>query len=204
MNNLENLFEFYQLIENLKSTMRYSTQKKYEESTAEHSWKVCMMAIVSAKYINVEIDVEKAMKIAIIHDLPELICGDVDNTLVYDGKITADEKYQSELDAIKKVIEPLSEELKIEIYNLWTEYENSVSLEAKYIKVLDKLEALSHMLSIPGEHRRLDHTVQYADKAVSEFPEFKPLLKVFKEKLKKRFEENNLEWKEEFEDILKH
>ena len=107
MKNMEKLFEFYQLIEKLKTTTRYSTQEKFRESTAEHSWKLAMMALVTADEMDIKLNITKALKLAIIHDLPELICGDVDNVLLYDGKVSEQEKYDAELESMKKVIEPL-------------------------------------------------------------------------------------------------
>lgn len=202
--DLLRLFEFYQLMEKLKTAMRYSTNNKYNESTAEHSWKLSMMVFVTAEELKLDIDVFHAVKIAMVHDLPELICGDVDNTLVFDGKFDESNKIDCERKAMKQISDTISDGLGIKLFNLWDEYEKAETFEAKFVKAMDKLEAISHMLFVGGEYKRLDHAVQYPDKSVSNFPELKPLLKVFKNKLKEQFLLQGLEWKPEYEYVLKN
>ncbi|PLW80634.1 hypothetical protein C0585_01450 [Candidatus Woesearchaeota archaeon] len=199
MEKLEKLFEFYRVIEKLKDVKRFSTQPQFSETTAEHSWKTIMMTYSTAKELDLDMDILHAVKIAMVHDLPELLVGDTDNLLVYDGKISVIDKETEEESAMKNISKLVSNELGNELFDLWKEYQMNETREAKFVKAMDKLEAISHILYSEEKNARLDHTVQYADKAILNFPELKPFYSIFKRKLKKRFEKQGMEWKEEYE-----
>ena len=199
MEKLEKLFEFYQLIEKLKEIKRFSTQPQFSETTAEHSWKTIMMVYSTAKELNLDVDIFHSLKIAMVHDLPELLVGDTDNTLIYDGKVSIIDKETEEEMAMKNISQLVSKELGNELFDLWKEYQQNETREEKFVKAIDKFEAISHILYSEEKDVRLDHTVQYADKAIQNFPELKPLLKIFKNKLKERFEKQGIEWKEKYE-----
>lgn len=198
--NLEKIFDFLHVIENLKSTLRYSsTRAGRKESSAEHSWRLALMLFVLAEELGLDIDVDHSMKLAIVHDLPEAIAGDIDAVLIAEGKATKEEKQQKELMAMDKIKKILPEEIGGEIYNLWSEYENSSTKEAKYVKAVDKLETLTQL--VDAGHKTYDKPefiANYADKAVSEFPELRGVLEIIKRKLKQEFYKGQIPWKEEY------
>ena len=79
----------------------------------------------------------------------------------------------------------LPEALGNEVFVLREEYEVRVTLEATYIKALDTLETLLHILEFPPEtYIEHDFTATYADKYVQNFPALLPMLRAIKEKLK--------------------
>ncbi len=57
--------------EKLKTTLRFGANelmpRKYRESSADHSWKVSLLVFVFAKELNLDIDLNKVIKMAIIH-----------------------------------------------------------------------------------------------------------------------------------------
>ncbi len=102
--NIKKIFGFFHLAEKLKTTFRYSETKGVrQESSAEHSWRLALMALVIAKELNLDINLEKALKIALIHDLAEVVSGDVDFTLIVKRKISPAEKLKRETQAMEKI-----------------------------------------------------------------------------------------------------
>ncbi len=189
--NLEKIFNFLFQINELKLTLRYSTVKKSRgDSSADHSWRLALMVIVLIKELELDIDELKAIKIALVHDLAECITGDIDYTLIIDGKVSEENKKKGELKAILKMKKMLPHKIGEEIYNLWKEYEKIESEEAKFIKALDKMETQLHIIQI-GKKMISNNTHEiiytYADKHVDNFPKLKPVLKLIKEKLLKEF-----------------
>eukprot|EP01124_Arcella_intermedia_P015132 TRINITY_DN21651_c0_g1_i1.p1 TRINITY_DN21651_c0_g1~~TRINITY_DN21651_c0_g1_i1.p1 ORF type:complete len:123 (-),score=45.25 TRINITY_DN21651_c0_g1_i1:5-373(-) len=74
----------------------------------------------------------------IVHDLAECLVGDITPA---DG-ISQEEKFDLENKAMLELKNTLSDELGTEIYNLWREYSDGVTEEAKMVKELDKLEMI--------------------------------------------------------------
>lgn len=199
-NNIEKIFNFLFQINQLKLTLRYSTVKKSRgDSSADHSWRLALMVIVLIKELKLDIDELKAIKIALVHDLAECITGDIDYTLIIDGKVKAEDKKEGELKAISKIKKMLPADIGKEIYNLWEEYEEIKSKEAKFIKALDKIETQLHVLQLSKKmikndsHSEIIYT--YSDKHIENFPELKPVLKLIKEKLIKEFKKANITFK---------
>lgn len=198
------ILDFLIDMEALKKSKRFSTKhESVRDSTADHTWKMSLMGFKIAEAFDIkDLDMIKVLKLIITHDIPEYAEGDIDSMLVRLGKVTKDEKRAIE----EKVMFNLKEKYPFceDLSELWNEFEENLTREAKYVKAIDKLETLSHVIK---EKDKFDnktetdilHTATYADKAVSEFPELKPLLKEIKKEIKKFSEESGLEWKPEFD-----
>lgn len=204
MTDIGKIMGFLKEAGRLKETYRFSEAEalKEKESSAAHSWRLSLMAILVAKELRLEIDMEKALKIAIVHDVGEAIAGDVDYRLIHEGKITKEEKHAAELAAIHKLEHMLPESLGAEIYTLWKEYEEHATREARFIKALDKLETLSYVIENGYQCMDVPEMIAtYADKPVSEFPELIPVLREIKARLKAEFEKGGYDWKDSYESI---
>jgi putative hydrolase of HD superfamily len=143
MEEIENaLLKFLHLSEGLKNELRNgrtSTEKK--ESVAEHTWRVSLMVFMFSRFLDQKICVEKALKIAIVHDLAELITGDKPY-FVYEGhQANKQDKFEQELNAMKHLQSLLPESIGTEFLELWKEYEQGETYEAKFVKAIDKIEA---------------------------------------------------------------
>lgn len=103
------------------------------ESIADHSFRVAFMAMFFGDLLN-NIDTLKLIKMALIHDIPEAICGDI---TPLDG-ISSNEKKKIEETALNDLLFNIPN--KDEYVDLWYEYEDGKSLEAKFLKCIDKLE----------------------------------------------------------------
>ncbi len=76
--NLDKEIKFIKLAEKLKTEMRHSwLSDGRRESVAEHSWRLSLMALRYAEKLDQPVDLLKCLKIAIIHDLVEVISGDI-------------------------------------------------------------------------------------------------------------------------------
>lgn len=159
-----------------------------------------MMTFMVNEELKLKIDAGHAVKIALVHDLAEAITGDIDATLIKSNQITKEEKNKLENKAMLKMKSELPQELGDEIYNLWMEYENASSKEARYVKAMDKIETTIHLISEGHEKfDDIDLIATYADKCVKSCPELKNFLRVVKEKLKEEFKKGNIEWKKEYD-----
>src|SRR5688500_6340174 len=74
---LTGILDFLKAAETLKTTVRSGyTSAGDQESVAEHTWRLCLMAVVLAPEFP-DVDFARLVKICIIHDLGEAIGGDV-------------------------------------------------------------------------------------------------------------------------------
>jgi 5'-deoxynucleotidase YfbR-like HD superfamily hydrolase len=142
--DLTGVLEFLRSAERLKSTTRTGyTSAGQQESVAEHTWRLCLMAVVLRPSFP-DIDFAKLVKICIIHDLGEAIHGDVSAPeqarRAAAGGLGG--KSQQERRDLLELLEPLPHASRDEITALWDEYEAAQSPEAKLAKALDKLETI--------------------------------------------------------------
>src|SRR5579872_7058438 len=102
---IKGFLKFYTQTEKLKVTLRHSwlSNPKRQESTAEHSWMVGLLALTYSKQLTDTINLEKVLKMAIIHDLPETVTGDIPS---FDS-LRRKNKYIKELNALKKIVKNL-------------------------------------------------------------------------------------------------
>lgn len=161
------------------------------------------MTFMIAEELKLDIDINHAVRIALVHDVAEAITGDYDSWKVEQGKFSKEDKKKLEREAMNKFRSILPAPLDQEIFDLWLEYEESQTPEAKYIKALDKIEFLSQFVesgyTIMDDG--IDHTATYADKPVTNFPELKETLKVIKSRLKDEYKKGGWEWKKEYDEV---
>ena len=140
------LIRFLNVAEKLKCELRHSwLSSGRQESVAEHTWRMSLMVILFAPYLDQPIDLEKCLKMTIIHDLAEAEVGDIPvfETQTLEAK---KRKYLLERDAMSKLRSYLDDSMGNELFDLWEEYEQKESYEAKFLNALDKLEVhLQHV-----------------------------------------------------------
>ena len=138
MNNIDKVIRFIKEIENLKSVTRTAwTKTGRRESTAEHSWRLAMLLMVLREDFK-DLDIDKAIKMSLVHDLGELYDGDISAKLQNDN----DNKAEMEEKAMRRMLTILPENLAENIYDLWKEYNECSTKEAKLVKAMDKLETI--------------------------------------------------------------
>jgi putative hydrolase of HD superfamily len=141
---LSGVLEFLRAAERLKNTTRSGfTSEGRPESVAEHTWRLCLMAVVLGPSFP-DVDFAKLVKICIVHDLGEAIGGDVpapEQARRLSLGATAGKAADERRDLLE-LLRPLPATLRDEITALWDEYEAAQSQEARLAKVLDKLETI--------------------------------------------------------------
>lgn len=172
------LIEFLGIIEKLKCNTRHSwTSSGKQESVAEHSWRLTVMALLLKDEFS-DIDNEKVIKMCLIHDWGEAITGDIPTFL----KKEADENVEnSEVD---NLLEKLPEALKTEFLELFCEMRKLETKEAKLVKALDKLEAvISHNEADISTWIPLEYELNliYGEKECQEFDYLVELRKLIKD-----------------------
>ncbi|HWK90151.1 MAG TPA: HD domain-containing protein [Longimicrobium sp.] len=136
---LAGILDFLRAAEGLKTATRSGwTSAGEQESVAEHTWRLCLMALALHPAFP-EVDFARLVKICIIHDLGEAIGGDVPapEQASRGGSKASDERRD-----LLQLLGPLPPALRGEITGLWDEYEAARSPEARLAKALDKLETI--------------------------------------------------------------
>lgn len=140
--HLIKVLEVIKLGEKLKYELRHSwLSNGRQESVAEHTWRVSLMAVLIEPYLEQKVDMAKLLKMIIIHDLVEAEATDVPAFDTMNNAQIKKQKELNELKAIENIKNTLQGDLGLEVYNLWIEFENKQTFEAKVANALDKLEA---------------------------------------------------------------
>lgn len=180
----ENLMEARKLLkalsvaERLKDATRHCyTKNGRQESVAEHSWMMTLMAFLIKDEFP-DADMDKVIRMCIIHDLGEAFTGDIPTF----EKTKENEKTEENL--LTEWVNSLPEIQRNEMTALFNEMQKRETVEAKIYKAIDSLEALiQHNISdlstwIPKEYE-LNKT--YADDKVA----FSEYLKAVREEVRK-------------------
>ncbi|TFB21750.1 HD domain-containing protein [Filobacillus milosensis] len=136
------MMEVLHLSEKLKIELRHSwLSNGRHESVAEHTWRVSLMAMLIAPHLEKDIDTLKLLKMIIIHDLVEAEAGDIPAFDTLDDHEAKQLKAQNEQQAILHIKELVGGTQGQEWLELWYEFEDKETYEAKVANALDKLEA---------------------------------------------------------------
>ncbi len=130
-----------ELAERLKFELRHSfTSNGRQESVAEHTWRMSLMAVLIEPLLEKSLDTARLLKMIIIHDLVEAEAKDVSALDVLRNPDIKKEKIEREKQAIENLRTALDSTNGQEIYDLFHEFENKETYEAKVANALDKLE----------------------------------------------------------------
>ena len=136
--NLDKYIAFIEEKEKMKSVLRTSWNSSgRRDSDAEHSWRLALLAgVISEEYQ--ELDLSKLLMMSLIHDIGEIYDGDISAALEPDQK----SKFHTEYLAVQKVFSLLPQAQASKMLELWLEYNENKTAEAKLIKALDKAETI--------------------------------------------------------------
>ncbi len=157
------------LLLKLKEVERYSTVKERKESSAEHSWSAIIIAEYFLKLIKEPINELRVIKLLTYHDLVEIISKD--NYSIVDNH----KREMSEDQAFEILINKIPNELKEEYKEYYNEFKEQKTIESKFVKAIDALEAVIHVLDYKEQWHEQKWTEQklrnYKEKAIKPFPE---------------------------------
>ena len=137
--NME-MLKFLTIVGKLKSTDRSGWVKKKvpsPESVSDHMYRMSIMAMVLGDSLG-HIKKDHCIKMCLVHDMAESIVGDI---TPHDG-ISNKEKHRREVEAMNYLCGLVDEKVGKEMKDLFMEYENQETQEAKFVKDLDKFEMI--------------------------------------------------------------
>lgn len=103
------------------------------ESVADHSFGVCILTYFLIKELKLKLNLEKAMAMALLHEVGEVYAGDITPS----DNISYKEKFKREKDSANRVLSGLLEE---DYESIWREFEEGKTPEARFVKEIDKCE----------------------------------------------------------------
>ena len=135
-------------LDKLKTVLRQSmlTDDSRQENSAEHSWHLAMTAMTLAPLADEPIDVARAIKILLVHDIVEIDAGDV---FIYDDEQRAAAE-AAEQAAADRIFGLLPDEQAAEFRALWDEYESHSTPEGRFAYACDRLQPLLLNVAIGG------------------------------------------------------
>jgi len=182
---------------------------KDAESTAEHIYSTALLVWLLGRKKK-SFDLEKAMKIALIHDICEVYSPDFTSydaaAIKEEGEVTREEienlqpkkgrpttkqrkklqkiKKQMEEESMEKLVEGLDKELKDEIYGLWEEYEEASTPEGRFVKQADKVINLFQGIEYYKKHGKIEYELWIRrGKEIIDDPELLEFIKEIEESL---------------------
>ena len=162
---MDELIKFFMEVGKLKGMPRQGwviRNIKNPESIAEHTFRVAIMAWILASKKNHKLNLEKLLKMSLIHDICEVYAGDTtpyDSILPKDKKKRqellktwprfseeqkkklAEKKYKKESAGLDKITKNLPVKLRQEIKSLWLEHEKRLSPEGRFFRHIDRIES---------------------------------------------------------------
>lgn len=139
MKNSETDFEkqllFILELEKLKGVLRKTKPlgtNRYENS-AEHSWHICLAALTFAPYADEAIDLNKVLRLLLVHDIAEIDTGD---TIVFSK---SNETGSEEQQAIERIFGILPENQRDAFIELCGEFLANETKEAKFVHAMDRV-----------------------------------------------------------------
>ena len=139
-NRLEKQLEFILEIDKEKNIFRQThlSGKGRNENDAEHAWHMAIMAYLLQEYANEKVDILRVILMCLIHDVVEIDAGD---TYAYDTEALVTQKEREDA-AKERIYSLLPEDQKQKLIDLFDEFENNQTAEAKFAHAMDNLQPL--------------------------------------------------------------
>ena len=146
------------------------------ESVADHSFRTAIIALLLAEKLG--LDKDKCVQMALIHDLAESVAGDI----TPHDDVSDEEKHELEKKAIVDLFKNVNHNNVVE---LWNEFEEQKTAEAKFIMELDKIEMLLQAFEYEERYSEEDIDLSefwlYVEKRVHE-PKIIEIFEILKER----------------------
>ena len=135
---IDRQFDFIREIDKEKFITRqtFLSDAKRRENDAEHAWHMAIMTLLLSEYANEEIDVLRVLSMLLIHDLVEIDAGD---TYAYDEEGKQTQRVR-EVKAADRIYGILPEDQGEKLRELWEEFEEAQTPEAKFAHVMDNVQ----------------------------------------------------------------
>ncbi|GAB2189918.1 HD domain-containing protein [Sessilibacter sp. MAH1] len=145
---MDKKIDFLVEIDKLKNVIRSSplVDSSRRENSAEHSWHLAMYALILADEAPEGVDINRVIRMLLIHDIVEIDAGDHP---IY-GSTEPKDQQEKELKAADRLFGLLPEELNQQLKTLWLEFEAGETPDAAFAKSLDRFQPLIHNVKAGG------------------------------------------------------
>ena len=137
---LQEQLRFVMEVDRLKSVTRGSrlADGSRHENTAEHSWHLTLCALVLQEYAAGPVDIDRVVKMLILHDVVEIESGD---TPIFDMEHGVTQ-VQREQAAASRLFGLLPDDQRDMFRALWEEFEAIGTVDARFAKALDRFQPI--------------------------------------------------------------
>lgn len=145
---LDAQFAFLMEADRLKQVLRATTlaDGSRRENSGEHSWHLALYALVLADHAAENVDINRVIRMLILHDLVEIDAGDTPIHGAHDPVAMA----AVEARAATRIFGLLPEDLRGELRALWEEFEAAETPDAIFAKSLDRVQPVMHNVASGG------------------------------------------------------
>ena len=148
MNRIDAQLAFLTEADKLKTVLRGTTlcDGSRRENSGEHSWHIALYAMVMAEHANRPIQIDRVIKMLLIHDLVEIDAGD--NPI--HGNHDPDEMAEIEQLAADRIFGLLPDDQALDFRILWDEFEVAETDDAIFAKSIDRVQPVIANLETGG------------------------------------------------------
>ena len=145
-------FAFLNEADRLKSVLRATTlcDGSRRENSGEHSWHLALYALVLADQAGPSVDINRVIKMLLIHDLVEIDVGDVPIHSANGTAHASEQTLAAESRAADRLFGLLPPDLGPGFRALWDEFEASKTPDALFAKSLDRVQPVMANLQSGG------------------------------------------------------
>ena len=139
-------YSFFAMLSRMKNIRRWALMRNTRsENICEHSHEVAViahaLALITNRHYGGQVDANKCVMLAVYHDVPEILTGDMPTPVKYYNPAIREAYKQVEISACEKLLGMLPEDLKTD-YQALICPQDEVSEEMRLVKAADKLSAL--------------------------------------------------------------
>ena len=149
---LDAQFAFLNEADRLKSVLRATTlcDGSRRENSGEHSWHLALYAMVLADQAAPDVDINRVIKMLLVHDLVEIDVGDVPIHSANGAAHASAETVAAESRAATRIFGLLPPDQRDHLRALWDEFETALSPDAIFAKSLDRVQPVLANLQSGG------------------------------------------------------
>ncbi|TKA98066.1 HD domain-containing protein [Cereibacter changlensis] len=149
---LEAQFAFLNEADRLKSVLRATTlcDGSRRENSGEHSWHLALYALVLADQAGPGVNIDRVVRMLILHDLVEIDVGDVPIHSANGAAHGSEATLAAEARAADRIFGLLPPDLGGDLRALWAEFEAAETPDAIFAKSLDRVQPVMHNIESGG------------------------------------------------------
>lgn len=166
---LDAQFAFLNEADRLKQVLRATTlvDGSRRENSGEHSWHLALYAMVLADQAAAGVDINRVIRMLLLHDLVEIDVGDVPIHSANGQAHGSAATQAAEALAAVRIFGLLPNDLADDLHALWQEFEAATTPDALFAKSLDRVQpVMANLLSGGGTWVEYDVTSDQLDQRV--------------------------------------